>query len=179
MTAVWVYIFSHIKTAFVEKLSIWRLARCPESFLEHNFGPQILDIRIFTPVETIHREIMSNPDTACHARSPGIFTKVAIKAFYLKVGRKTKLLFEQLKKKYSIEKETHERCRTGKEHCSAFTRIRQLLVLLLSSSTFPVLWHEEKGKKWPRGKKRPFKNKNFVRKVNRKRIPCPPWHTLK
>lgn len=51
MTAVWVYIFPHTKTAFDEKLSIWRLAQCPESFLEHIFGPQILDVRIVIPVE--------------------------------------------------------------------------------------------------------------------------------
>lgn len=49
---------------------------------------------------------MSNPDNACHARSPGIFTKVAIEVFYFKVGRETKLLFEQLKQKTSIETET-------------------------------------------------------------------------
>lgn len=48
---------------------------------------------------------MSNPDTACHARSPGIFTKLAIEAFYVKVGRETKILFEQLKQKSSKEKE--------------------------------------------------------------------------
>lgn len=47
VTAVWGHIFSHIKTAFAEKLSIWRLAQCPESFLEKNFGPQILDINSY------------------------------------------------------------------------------------------------------------------------------------
>lgn len=51
LTAVWVCIFSHIKTAFVEKLSIWRLVQCLENFLEHNFGPQILDIGIVIPVD--------------------------------------------------------------------------------------------------------------------------------
>lgn len=151
MTVVWVYIFSHMKNALLRS-SLWRFAQCPEFPWAQFWTTNIRHWNSYpSRLGTIHREIMSSPDTACHNRSPGIFTEVAMEAFYLQVGREIKLLFEQLTQQSSIEKEAFERCRTGKEYCSAFTRIRQLLVLLLNPSTSPVLWHEEKGKKIAKG----------------------------
>lgn len=121
---------------------------------------------------------MSNPDTACHG-SPGIFTKVAIEAFCFKVGRETKLLFEELKHKSSIEKETWnmqdwERrllcIHKDKRFASAFTQFFHISTALA--------WRERE-KKWPREKKKkPFRYKNFIRKVNSKRIPCSVTHTV-
>lgn len=83
---------------------------------------------------------MPNPDSAWHAESPGTFIKVDTEAFYLKFGGETKLLFEQLKEKSRLDKVPGERHWAGKEYYSGFIRIKQLLVLLHSSSTFPVFW---------------------------------------
>lgn len=69
-----------------------------------------------------------------------------MEAFYLKMGREIKLLFEQLTQKSGIEKETCESSGTGKEYCSAFTREKQLLVLLLNPS-ISIALDEKKQKK--------------------------------